>query len=170
MRWLNRDPIGEEGGLNLYGFCNNNSIEHCDKDGRAYFAYRPLDSFIFRYFVIGNRQDEIDNTMIAHEQLFFEDGAIPTNLGFFDDNTVRSDSAGITYKKPHSKGWNDCIMRKAVRMVKPRKYKLLDTYLHNRGSQYNCQDWAEDVRWAYYCIVNKIQYYPQGTIFIRSRP
>ena len=25
MRWLNRDPIGEDGGLNLYGFCGNNA-------------------------------------------------------------------------------------------------------------------------------------------------
>ena len=23
MRWLNRDPIEEDGGLNLYGFCGN---------------------------------------------------------------------------------------------------------------------------------------------------
>ena len=26
MRWLNRDPIEEDGGLNLYGFCGNDAI------------------------------------------------------------------------------------------------------------------------------------------------
>lgn len=29
-RWLNRDPLGERGGLNLYGFVNNNSINFFD--------------------------------------------------------------------------------------------------------------------------------------------
>ncbi len=33
-RWLNRDPIGESGGLNLNGFFNNNAIDFFDKDGR----------------------------------------------------------------------------------------------------------------------------------------
>lgn len=37
-RWLSRDPVGEEGGMNLYGFCGNDSIGKYDKDGCAYFA------------------------------------------------------------------------------------------------------------------------------------
>ena len=169
-RWLTRDPIEEDGGLNLYAFCGNNSVLNFDKDGCAYFAYRPLDSFLFKKFVLGNRQDEIDNTMVAHEQLFFEDGGIPTNLGFFDDNQVRMDATDIPYRKPHSVGWKDCVMRKAVRLVKPRKYKLLDVDFHNFGQQYNCQDWADDVRWAYHCIINKIPYYSQDTKYLRSKP
>jgi hypothetical protein len=32
-RWVNRDPIGEEGGLNLYGFVGNNSIGRIDLYG-----------------------------------------------------------------------------------------------------------------------------------------
>ena len=32
-RWLSRDPIGEEGGLNLYGFVSNNSISWIDELG-----------------------------------------------------------------------------------------------------------------------------------------
>ena len=168
-RWHNRDPIGEEGGANLYAFCGNNAIVNCDKDGCAYFAYRPLDSFLFKWFVWGTEQDDIDNTMLAHEQLFFEDGGIPTNLGFFDDNQVRSDTAGISYRQPHSKGWDDCIMRKAVQLVRPRKYKLLDIDRHNQGRQYNCQDWAEDVRRAYSCIKQNIPYYPQSATFMGGK-
>lgn len=26
QRWVNRDPIGENGGINLYGFVHNNSV------------------------------------------------------------------------------------------------------------------------------------------------
>ena len=35
MRWLNRDPMGVEGGLNLYGFCENCSAVKFDADGLA---------------------------------------------------------------------------------------------------------------------------------------
>ena len=34
MRWLNRDPIEEDGGLNLYGFCEGNALKHFDPIGK----------------------------------------------------------------------------------------------------------------------------------------
>ena len=33
MRWLNRDPIAENGGLNLYGFCGNDTLCSIDPYG-----------------------------------------------------------------------------------------------------------------------------------------
>ena len=33
QRWLNRDPLGEEGGLNLYGFVDNNPVNATDALG-----------------------------------------------------------------------------------------------------------------------------------------
>jgi RHS repeat-associated protein len=33
-RWLSRDPIGERGGLNLYGYVENNPLSHTDPRGR----------------------------------------------------------------------------------------------------------------------------------------
>jgi RHS repeat-associated protein len=33
-RFLGRDPIQEEGGLNLYGFCRNNAINRWDVLGQ----------------------------------------------------------------------------------------------------------------------------------------
>ncbi|MBP5320047.1 MAG: RHS repeat-associated core domain-containing protein [Kiritimatiellae bacterium] len=33
-RWMSRDPIGEEGGVNLYGFCGNNGISLIDLFGK----------------------------------------------------------------------------------------------------------------------------------------
>jgi len=34
QRWINRDPLGEEGGVNLYGFVGNGPIGAVDPDGR----------------------------------------------------------------------------------------------------------------------------------------
>ena len=35
-RWLSRDPIGENGGVNLYGFVGNDGIVRIDKNGNEY--------------------------------------------------------------------------------------------------------------------------------------
>lgn len=39
-RWLSRDPIGEKGGVNLYGFVGNRPSTRVDPDGRQW--YEPL--------------------------------------------------------------------------------------------------------------------------------
>jgi len=38
-RWLSRDPIGERGGLNLYGFVGNDAIRRIDPFGLDYYIY-----------------------------------------------------------------------------------------------------------------------------------
>ena len=40
MRWFNRDPFEEEGGLNLYGFCHNNSLCGYDELGLEWVIER----------------------------------------------------------------------------------------------------------------------------------
>ena len=35
-RWLNRDPIGERGSINVYSFCRNNSLCRYDRNGQAF--------------------------------------------------------------------------------------------------------------------------------------
>ena len=38
-RWLNRDPIEEEGGENLYAFCDNSPILYIDILGESFWGY-----------------------------------------------------------------------------------------------------------------------------------
>ncbi len=40
-RWVNRDPIGERGGLNLYGALKNSSVDYIDRDGAT--AKKPVE-------------------------------------------------------------------------------------------------------------------------------
>ena len=42
MRWLNRDPIEEDGGLNLYGFCGNNMVSFYDALGLYRLLYHKF--------------------------------------------------------------------------------------------------------------------------------
>jgi uncharacterized protein RhaS with RHS repeats len=37
--WLSRDPFGEEGGLNIYGYAGNNSLNYSDPLGLAFGDY-----------------------------------------------------------------------------------------------------------------------------------
>ena len=39
-RWMTRDPIGEDGGVNLYAFCENDPLDSCDYLGLSIY---PLD-------------------------------------------------------------------------------------------------------------------------------
>ncbi len=47
-RWKSRDPIEEEGGVNLYGFVNNDSVNRLDYLGMDFIAAGslPLENFI----------------------------------------------------------------------------------------------------------------------------
>ncbi len=40
-RWLNRDPIGERGGVNLHGFVGNDPLHRIDPDGRVTYEDCP---------------------------------------------------------------------------------------------------------------------------------
>ena len=39
QRWINQEPIGEAGGINLYGFVNNDPVNFVDPDGRAVWGW-----------------------------------------------------------------------------------------------------------------------------------
>ena len=139
-RWLTRDPIEEDGGLNLYGFCGNNAVCRYDKDGRAYFIKRSMFGVMYR-----TAQRDIDNQEWVHEQLVFEDGNTPNDVGYFGDGRVKEDpgwrKSRVWVRVPGR--YNDCVMRKVVQHVRPGGYKMCGE------GHYNCQDYADDLRAKY---------------------
>ena len=169
-RWLNRDPIGVNGDVNLYGFCHNNALCNIDTNGCAYVAYRRLDNpFNKLTGVVWSPEKECKNRVWAHQHIFFEDGKAPQNLGFFDDGVHSDDVNNIkaTWIKIRV-GLNDACLRKAINRVRPLPYSLFgdrSKYI----TQYNCQDWVDDVLAMYDALVSGRNYYPKSTKFIGGR-
>lgn len=152
-RWLTRDPLEEDGGINLYGFCGNDGVNRFDKDGRAYFVKRRLYRNLWVPFVSINSKLDRQNREYSHEHLVFEDNKQPPDLGYFSNSEIMEDPEWRNVKWVRVPGsYNDCVMRKAIKAVKPKPYSLLGD--KNAGiQQYNCQDFADDVRRKYFELI-----------------
>ena len=158
-RWLNRDPIEEEGGENLYAFCLNNAIINYDKDGCAYFAIRGLGggpiikwswffTCPFMKVAVDLAADAL-NVELVHEQLFFEDGGDLSSIGWGKDENGNADYLRNESSQGYTKrdgGYDDCIMRIAVGEVNPDHYQL--TWI-GANKKCNCQDYASALRAKY---------------------
>ena len=177
MRWLSEDPIAEDGGLNLYGFCGNNPVSRYDKDGRAYFAVRglgpiptplkwsdfmsglrsamcPFASFSQQERDAIDKAADLSNFEILHEQLFFEDGGIPNSIGWGkNENGIGYYIENETNERYETKddGYDDCIMRIAVSKVNPQHYQLSKL---GSKTKCNCQDYADALRAMYRKLEN----------------
>ncbi|MCR5839104.1 MAG: RHS repeat-associated core domain-containing protein [Kiritimatiellae bacterium] len=60
MRWITRDPIGEEGGVNLYAMCGNNSVSTFDMLGQ-----RRMITGVFIHS-IGFRESKSSSARVDH--------------------------------------------------------------------------------------------------------
>jgi RHS repeat-associated protein len=152
-RYMEADPSGigtdqivgtgrstERSRLNLYAYTDLNPLRFVDPTGLAYFAKRALGKLPWLGILSCNSTDDEANTELAHEQLFFEDGRSPSNIGFFEDGSLKSESNPQGYRCG-SGHFDDCVMREAVGKVgTPHPYSL---------PKYNCQHWADDVRARY---------------------
>ena len=96
----------------------------------------------------------LGNAEFSHENLFFEDGKTPSNVGYFDredDNPGSDNIPGLLSNYVVTiAGFDDCVMREAVKRVKPKPYSLLGL---GAPEKYNCQDYAQDLRDEYYRLL-----------------
>jgi RHS repeat-associated protein len=137
-RWMTRDPLGPQGGLNLYGFSGNNPVNRFDPNGLAYFAFRSLDqSSIINtdgYAIM----DYLD-LETAHENIFFED-AQGGDEGFFNDGVHSDKGTDPSRYSRKSEYYEDELLREAIKNTKVGKYDVFTN---------NCQQWATRVKKEY---------------------
>ncbi|MCF7676399.1 MAG: RHS repeat-associated core domain-containing protein [Akkermansiaceae bacterium] len=85
-RWPSRDPIGERGGVNLYGFVGNDGVDYSDRLGAVINTECPINveldrlKIAYTYKKVGDRHiyskgdlrvdSEIIRAMIKHEMTF----------------------------------------------------------------------------------------------------
>ena len=105
-RWLNRDPIAEKGGLNLYGFVGNDSLDEIDILGLVRFVFKQI---IGTPRVIGN-MDELTQPSGNGTSTFSQSGSSATSSlvvsynggpGEYCCNSVDSSIKKSDGKTPH---------------------------------------------------------------------
>jgi uncharacterized protein RhaS with RHS repeats len=74
QRWINRDPLGEDGGIELYVFVDNNPFSWVDGDGAAPIPCSDMSSLIKN-----NNQSKLDDNIIKCIA-YKESGFNPTAL------------------------------------------------------------------------------------------
>ena len=142
-RYIESDPIGLQGGsYSTYAYAGGNPISSVDPLGLAQFGCRHLGPLPWLGELSRNPLDDFFHTDIAHEQLFFEDGLSPSNVGFFNDPSGGGLQSGEDISQYHldPRHYDDSLLRQAVANVKTGKYKLLGN---------NCETYADKLRTEY---------------------
>ncbi|MGB6363794.1 MAG: RHS repeat-associated core domain-containing protein, partial [Thermoanaerobaculia bacterium] len=148
-RYSRADPSGLRGGINELSYADANPVMRLDPTGLAYFARHRLSKFPWTPFASCAPYGLLDllNWEVSHEHLFFEDGLVPQNIGFFGpDANNPNGSFKSDYRtdyKCRSRKYNDCVMRLAAQTAaneRPRCYFLPGD---------NCQRFASDARRQY---------------------
>ena len=141
---MTRDPLGEAGGINLYGFVGNNPVNAVDPFGLFRFGKRPLSGLPWLPIMSSNSTADAHNTEISHEHGFFEDVS-GDNIGFGPKGRFSEDPnrKGYRYDNRH---YDDNLMREALKNVEDGEYSLLGF----GKPKNNCQDWADRLREEYH--------------------
>jgi RHS repeat-associated protein len=155
-RYVQPDPIEVSPiRINPYAYTGNQPLFNVDSSGLAYFAYRPIDKDddhdskwsppwfdpIPRFF----------NLSYSHEQLFYEDGRSPANIGFMGNSNggavIPDSEADLSrYVQIDPTHYNDCVMRLAESQTPHGVYN----FFYN-----NCQTYAAELRAQYYALLSQ---------------
>ena len=169
-RWLSADPIGINGGENLYVYCGNDSTVYIDIDGHGWMVYWDMGEEGNVSEQWGSNWQKDNNLYYGHAQYIFEDGS---SFGFgvkhqwYTKYTGIGDGLFLEYDKERTKKelsykhiqpydgkrYDDELMSEAIKNVK-KDEKWNNYSLFGR----NCQNFADEVIKEY----NRLQKRKQG--------
>jgi RHS repeat-associated protein len=145
-RWLNRDPLGESGGYNLYAYCNGDPINGMDYLGCVW--YNPLDSDFCLYTAGYNTALHIYETgysPVRAGMRMYDTGASwnlinPLKGSFFAYETLDGglDALRVAGGLPISIGSGDIFDRQDVANFDPLHPTIIDNGMLN--SDQNAKD------------------------------
>ena len=139
-RWLSKDPIRLDGGINLYAFCNSGPTLYNDPLGCARVGNRKLrgaGALLLPIALIPGMvlPMRLTNTFPEHRHIFFDDGS---NIGWGKEGFFCEDSdSDYTFKATN---YDNDVMKKAVQNIKEEWGKR-----PYNGITHNCQDFVDAV-------------------------
>ena len=126
-RWLNRDPIREIGGLNIYGFVSNNPVSQLDRLGLQPDVQLDMQDQMFDVL-----EAELEGIVAACRRIFAGDydsaglnsGPLSGNLNIYYNHDTRTIDAGAGYSleltyTPKKFGWGCGYSRNWILTLNP---------------------------------------------------
>jgi hypothetical protein len=117
-----------------------------DPLGLFRFGKRGLGGLPLLGLLSDNPLSDKLNIELAHEHGFYEDGT-GDNIGFFKDGR-RDETEDIHEYRLNNQQYNDKLMRRADKSLKPGKFNLFGI----SGKKNNCQDFSEKLRKRYHLL------------------
>lgn len=156
-RFLQRDPIGYIDGPNPYTYVRNNPVNWIDPYGLATAAKRPLSNVPWIPILSSNPIDNIMNTELSHEHIFFNSPQtiivngkqqVVANIGFGPSGLfTETDPQVILSYRDYSKDYDDKIIADIINQMVLQDYQLLyfDSFNFDPSSKNNCQNFVSSV-------------------------
>jgi uncharacterized protein RhaS with RHS repeats len=98
QRWIQRDPIGEQGGINLYGYVDNNPVNHYDPFGLCLVVDPSLKDDFYKaghYLYADNSMKLVIKKLIESPNTYYIKPGVTLDDDYFDGSKT-------VYWNPHS--------------------------------------------------------------------
>ncbi|MGB0579069.1 MAG: RHS repeat-associated core domain-containing protein [Limisphaerales bacterium] len=141
-RWLNRDPIGENGGLNVYGFVLNTPLNLSDVLGLDIWILKDCSGLIKHRWIVGTNPDGTywSADFVPTADSYIRRVNCPGQINFTKNETVVTPGTSGYCIEEHLPGppGDSKILKDLAKKLAADKSK----YPRYRAGTYDCRHWA----------------------------